>query len=340
MKKLLSVFSIVLVFIFCFSLTVSADAAPRPENVTATISDDFQMIECDGIKFYRVNPQIISFDYYIDEATDEIDEGEIISVASTVDSVVTENFFVDFELTDEQKKTIYRIDVYNYNKIYLEISVNYNDGSALTGLTYLNEKYNNEYNALIKNGSENFLIDFIYPDNNFVYTDKANLIDEKLKTNINVEYINEQNEVYIENSDKSFRLNIGSIIKIEDTYYFYEYDVNNPEYYLEELIELDLKDLTVYELKDEKLLEDIHAAEQKYFDDDFGFLFNDELAETVSKIFFIIIFAVIPFAICIASMILGIRSKKKAYKKIFVTISLLSIAEVITFIATVIVLFK
>ena len=32
-----------------------------------------------------------------------------------------ENFFVDFELTDEQKKTIYRIDVYNYNKIYLEI---------------------------------------------------------------------------------------------------------------------------------------------------------------------------------------------------------------------------
>lgn len=336
MKKFTSILCITLAIIFCLGFTVYADAAPKQEEKIATISNDLQIIECDGVKFYRINPQLTSFDYYVDE---EANDEEFV-VDYRADCAYTENLFVEFKLTNEQKKTIYKIDCFRSNDSYIEISVNFNDGSSLSGLTYINEKYIDEYHFLFENGSDTYLIDFMYPDNNFVFTSKKNLLDDKLKTKIDIEYINETNEVYIENSDKSFRINVGLLITIEDKYYFYEYDKNNPDSYLYDFLEQDIKEITLYEVTDDKLLEDLKIAEQKYLDDDFGFLFDDELAETVSKIFFTIIFAVIPFGIFIASVILGIRSKKRIYKKIFATISVLTLTEVITFIVTVIILFR
>ena len=68
------------------------------------------------------------------------------------------------------------------------------------------------------------------------------------------------------------------------------------------------------------------------FECSIGYLFNDELTETVAKIFFTLIFAILPLAIAVTSLILAIKSKKGLYKKLLLVTSGLSLASVATFI--------
>ena len=91
-------------------------------------------------------------------------------------------------------------------------------------------------------------------------------------------------------------------------------------------------EIEVVRLTDEKLLGEIKICEEKYYDYEYGYLENDKFTDTVSKIFFIIIFAIAPAIVCVVTFILALKSKKALYKKLLFATCAISVAEIITFI--------
>ena len=91
-------------------------------------------------------------------------------------------------------------------------------------------------------------------------------------------------------------------------------------------------EIEVVRLTDEKLLGEIKICEEKYYDYEYGYLENDKFTDTVSKIFFIIVFAIAPAVVFVVSLILAIKSKKSLYKKLLFATCGISVAEIVTFI--------
>jgi ATP-dependent Clp protease ATP-binding subunit ClpC len=77
-------------------------------------------------------------------------------------------------------------------------------------------------------------------------------------------------------------------------------------------------------ITDEALLQELNTAQDAYYNDDMGFLFNDALTQSISKIFLVVIFCVIPGIVLILFAILAIRAKQAIYRKLFILVSTLS----------------
>ena len=343
MKKIISVISVILISVFCLGLTASAISVPETKGKIATISEDLQVIQSGKEKFYRINSNDIEFDYIV------VDDEEYIYDENTIvyeDKVVVEyaDEMYEFQLSENQKKTIENIEDCSLgSEVYIDIVIYYKDGTSLSGLKFLNEKYLDEYNDLIENGSDTYLVDFIFPDNNFVNIPKAALFNSDNKTTINVEDSFGEYYVYIENSSKKFRIEQGSIITYKDGFYYCD---NKENGFKSEFVDgahytyREKSSVSVYKITDEKTINKLKEAQEKYYEDDFGFLFNDKLAESISKVLFVVIFGILPLAVLVLSIVICVRSSKKAYKKICFTTSVLSVTEIISFIIAIVLLFK
>ena len=82
-------------------------------------------------------------------------------------------------------------------------------------------------------------------------------------------------------------------------------------------------------MTDPALLQQIEEARAKYYEDDYGIFFNDDFTDIVSKVFITLLFAIVPFAILVLTLILGIKAKG-IYKKLYFTTCILAAAELIT----------
>ena len=341
MKKIISVISVILISIFCLGLTASAISEPETKVKIATISEDLQVIQTGGMKFYRVSSENVEFDYIIDYENYIEDETIIYK-----DKVVVEyaDEMYEFQLSEKQKKTIDIIEDCSFgSEIYIDIIIYFRDGTSLTGLTFLNEKYLDEYNDLIENGSDTYQADFVFPDNNFVNIPKSILFNSDNKTTIKTDDLFDECYVYIENSSKIFRIEQGSIITYKDGFYYCD---NKENGFKSEFVDgahytyREKSSVSVYNITDEKTIYKLKEAQEKYYEDDFGFLFNEKLAESISKVLFVVIFGILPLAVLVLSIVICVRSSKKAYKKICITTSLLSVTEIISFIIAIVLLFK
>ncbi len=347
MKKILSIALAVLMLSLSLIITASAVPPPAPskENVKlATFSEDFQNMFIDGTMYSRANTSNI---YYYEPII--YNESEEIYIYDDViyDDVINADALVKVKLSSEQKKTVDYVSVYTYDSFgaMYEVEIYYKDGSSLTA-SYLLIDLMKEYNRLINNDFDEFYVDFGWPEGNMVALNKEILTSAQTRK---FDYWEYDDSFSVEGALEggSLRYYYGEIRYINKEYYFYdpklneeaEQYINSDTFYDDYSYEAE-PDVTLSPITDPATKAALDEALKKYYEDDMGYIYNDELLEGVSKVFLTILFGIIPFAAFVAFLVFTIKAKKKTYRKIYLTGCIVSLVEVATFIVTAIYLFK
>ena len=309
MKKFKSLIIALILLFSCFGLTAFA------ENSSITISDDYQNLYLNGDSYSRFNASILEIDYYM-----------------TIDNPI--------ELSAVQQETILQIELLiNEQENVISADISFTDGSILS-VDFLREDCFEAYNEIVNGESKEYIIDFLWPEGNTVKAKRTALFDTPVTLYVNELEWCDFYTVTASNSDNSLTALKGSLLIMDDNYYYVDFaEVGVKNAY--EFVPYDYTELSAYEITDTNLLQRIKEAEEKYYADDLGFLYDDDLTETISAVFLVFIFAIIPLAIFIVFLILAIRSKTY-YRKLFRTICILAAAELAIFaiIATLIVSLK
>ena len=286
----------VLLLCSCFGLSTFANPA------SATISDDCQEIYWEGKTYLRFNTSRLSTDY---------------------------GHNVEVELSKQQQKTIDRVDLSGNEEMTMLLSdIYYKDGSVLTA-KFLREDYVERYESMLTEDAETYTIDFRFPKSNTLTTKGTALFGKKVTlTSKKLEWC-DYFPVAVKSEDESITAYRGALIAIESDYYYVDFQETPVESW-DNFDPYSYTELSAYAISDTTLLANIESCIDNYYSEDFGFLFNDNLTKTISLIFLIIVFCIVPFAIFVVFLILAIRSKT-IYKKMFRWIYLLSFSELAVF---------
>ena len=297
MKKLLSIVITTILLFSCWSLMAFANPS------SATLSDDYQKLYIGENTYSRFRPSMIEINYFDAD----------ISVA----------------LNASQQETIDKVSLQtNEGNIFVYAQIYFKDGAVLS-VEFLRDDYADKYNEISMAETSTYIIDFEYPEGNLVTTDKSDLFGERVTlTKEKLEWCSYY-PIFIQSSDGVLTSYKGSLIVIEEDYYYVDYgDIQVEEHYA--FYPYEYSELPAYQISDNELIADIQAAESEFYTDDFGFLLDDNLSQSISTVFLFIVFAIIPFAIFVVFLILAIRSKT-IYKKLFRLIYILSATELVMF---------
>lgn len=332
MKKYLVLF--ISVIILSLSLCIPSFASNKR---VITLSDDYKYMYYNGATYVRADASMLRF---TDRDLLEFKESENVtdSIVESSEGVYTYTAYDNYQdyykimLTEEQNKAIKMVEVTNssHDEVIFFIIIYFCDGSELH-LDFILEDLIEDYNMVISGNTKEYQIDFIWPDDNSITVDKDKFYIGN-KTTIDCWDYEYNYSIYASSPTDSFDAEIGMILKIENSYYFYSFIESDIKSSLDFYNMNSDKKIKVIELADEELINKIKIGEEKRLNDEFGYLYNDELTETVSKIFFIIVFAIAPAVVCIVTFILALKSKKALYKKLLFATSGISVAEIITFI--------
>lgn len=330
MKKYLVLF--ISFIILSLSLCIPSFAANKR---VVTLSDDYKYMYYDGSTYTRADTSMLSFttlDTYMTSSEEVYESDEVKEIpVNTVTEFVDYGSYYTVKLTDTQREEAKAVEITNssYDESLFFVTVYFKDGSELY-IDFLRDDLIDEYNKVINGNTDEYYIDFLWPEGNIISINKEKLtIGKKLK--INAWDYEDDYEVYTYSSTGSFDAEIGLILKNDNSYYFYSF-IDSDVKSANEFWELGDERIEVIELTDDELHNKIKIGEEKRQEDNFGYLYNDELKEAVAKIFFVLVFAVIPAVVFISSLILAVKSKKLLYKKLLFATCGISIAEIITFI--------
>lgn len=296
MKKYLICIITILLLFSCLGMTAFA------ETSAPTISDDYRTVYFNGETYSRVNASMIKVDHV--------------------------NYNVELELTEKQQEDIAQVSITtNGSKSMINLVIEFKDGSRLSA-DYMQDTYQKTYEDLLADPNSPYTIDFKSPTNNKVTCSKS-----LLKANpvvLDKIALNRSNAFPIlVNLDDFTHIYRGSLLISGERYYYVDYEeigVTSWNYFfLSKYTEL-----PAYEITDSDLLSKISAGEEAYYNSDFGFLYNGELTDTISKVFLILVFAIIPAVILVLFLILAIRTKT-VYRKLFTVICCISGVELIIF---------
>ena len=322
MKRKLCIISITVLIMFCLSITSMADTVVQKPQVS--FNDDFTKMYYNGKTFSRVDASMLEYDFNYDEIVNDIIEYDD-GVYSDTYSISGEQEFYDV-IPNPAHTFVDDISVYaDIKEVLFFADITYKDGAYLS-CSYLRDDYANEYKKIIAGDTEQVTIDFIFPDGNTVICDSAKL---KTGTPAKIRWNYESFCVYSYTKDNALRAEVGQLFYENDKFYYYDYakaEMTSEDFYNYEYDEI----ISVIEITDEELKAEIEIAIQEYYNDDMGFVFNDDLSESISKVFYSVLFLLIPLVVCIGSLILFIKAKKPIYKKIFAIICVLSLLVIIT----------
>ena len=253
MKKFISYIITILLLCSCLGLSVFANFAK------ATISDNTQEIYWEQNTYLRFNTSELVTDY-----------GHEVEVV----------------LSDQQRKTIDNVLLTrNDTMTMLRADIYYKDGSVLTA-EFLREDYVETYENLLKEDSGTYVIDFQFPKGNTLTVEKTALFGEKATlTSKDLEWCN-YFPVVMKSEDEIITTYHGALINIDSDYYYVDFKETQVESWYE-FDPYGYTELSVYEISDAILLADIESCMEEYYSEDFGFLFNDNLSESISLIFLI-----------------------------------------------------
>lgn len=294
MKKIISVIIAVILSSFCLGFTAFA------ENSSVIISDDYQKLYLNGASYSRFDDSMLQTEYDL-----------------------VNNKYV--ELSEAQQETVKEVTLLaNEHKNIISAEIFFNDGATLT-VDFLRDDYLDEYNKIVNNQSQEYIIDFDWPEGNTVKAQRTALFGNRITLYGDDLEFYDYHYVTAQCNDGTLTAVTGTLIIVDDRYYYV--DGNN-------VIAWDsfntLTELSAWEITDADLIESLKEAEEKYYSEDLGFLYDDTLTESVSAIFLVCLFAIVPFIILILFLILAIRAKG-FYKKLFSNICILSAAELIVF---------
>ncbi len=327
MKKYISLFITLIVLSLVLSVSTSAVTVEK----TVTFSEDYKNLYFNGSTYIRVDTDMLYYISYDQSITDDYTKSFGAYYVECPPLPVNYENYYTIKLTDEQHKEIEMIeidDVSQTENIFI-VTIYFLDGSEFY-IGFLREDLLEEYNELVNGNSPKYTIDFMWPDGNEATIEKEKFFIGK-KTKIDIWDYDEEFYVYAKSEKCGFDAEIGVLHSKDGKYYFFDYNdlgIKSDE----ELTNIGNYEIEAVELTDKEMLENIQAGEEKYYEDDYGYIYNDELTERVSKIFYTILFAVFPAIIFIVSLILAIKSKKALYKKLLFATCGISIAEIITFI--------
>lgn len=198
---------------------------------------------------------------------------------------------------------------------------------------FLNEKYMDELANIIQYGGKDTLINFQYPEDNFVNTPYDKLIEnEAIELTQKSDEVLRSFYVYSYFTDVDIGVQHGEIYIDSDNNVYYNNDAENREYMNTHGTDV----MYVHPITDTKLKEEILNAYNEY-NEDFA-IFDTDMPETIAKGLFTFLFAIIPGFLIIVSIGLSVRLPKK-YRKALLTLCVLSIIEIIIFIALAVLLF-
>ncbi len=326
MKKYFAL--IITIVILSLSLLVPSFAADKE---VIKLSEDYKELYFRGNTYVRVDASMLKYSDYFTFRYDSdiIEEDSSIYDAETVPADYANKYTT--KLTEAQCKEVESVEYLstNHDETLFFIEIDFFDGSSLY-IDFIREDLVDEYLKVINGETKKYYVDFRWPDGNIITADKDKFF---IGNEIVVDYFEYDSEfiVYASSATGSFDSEIGVILKLGEKYCFFNF-MNADIKSTEELWQSDGSEIKVIELTDEELIAQLNEAEQKFLDDDYGYLFNDELKETVAKIFFILVFAIFPLAIAVTTLVLAIKSKKGLYKKLLLATSGLSLASLAVFI--------
>ena len=309
MKKYIAL--LIAVIVLSFSLCIPSFAI---EERIVTLSDDYKNLYLNGSTYVRADTSMIFYELN-DDGDDNLQYG---SYYADCPAPTNYNGHYYIKLSDKQHSEIESVDICEVNKketIFI-IIIYFKDGSELH-IDFLREDLIDEYIQITSGNTDTYIIDFMWPEGNEVTIDKEKLFIGN-KTVIDTWEYEEEFSVFANSPTGGFEAQLGYVFSINDEYYFYYYNSEN--------------ETEAIKLTDEETLKSIKAGVEKYYNDDYGYLYNNKLTETISKTFFILIFALAPAVIFVASLILAIKSKKMLYKKLLFATSGISVAVIVTFI--------
>ncbi len=295
-KYLICIITSILLF-SCLGMTAFA------ETSAPTISDDYRTVYLNGETYSRFNASMIDTEY--------------------------EYYYAEPNLTDAQQEYIAEVTfMINDSKSLLSVVIDFKDGSTLSA-NYIRKDYLDTYDELIKNQNAPYIIDFEWPEGNRVTGSKALFTANPVVLGSRDLNISDQYPILMSILEDDTDLYIGALLIIDGRYYYVDYEeIGVTRWY--DFYAYEYTDLPAYEITDSDLVADIATGEEAYYNSDLGFFYNDELTTTISKVFLILVFAVMPAVILVLFFILAIRAKT-VYRKLFTVICCISGVELVIF---------
>ncbi len=342
MKKILSlIISFILIF-SCFAVTVFAEdmAIEGVETPTSlfeedtvedfdvfnskmpigTFSDRYENFYADGEQYTRINATVIEMD---------LDYYWIVEEEYNSDYYLGTSIYI--ELSNQQKQEIKTVKLKsNKQRTIVEATLVYFDEVEMK-IVYLKDDYLGEYNKIVNGKTDTLTVNFTYPNNNKVVAQKNQLIGETTTfTRNQLSSWNNEFDVIAENSDGSISVVAGKVLLIDDEYYYLNFSETGLD---EEDVYHNIGKFAnkpVHRITDTALIEEFNKALADYYNDDYGVLYDDNATESISIVFFVFVFAVIPFAILVFFLIKAIKGKG-IYKKLYFIVVAICLAEIIVF---------
>jgi hypothetical protein len=287
------------------------------ETQVIEFNDDYSEVIVNGTTYYSVNNSRFDYDY---DREYYISYENIITEGDNTEEIL----FISMNILVEETYISITIDTINGN---------YYD------YYYLNKKYYDNYANIVSGNVDDAYIDFLWPEDNRVET-AYNKLTENEATEINVYdsehgyYLFDNNyTVYSYLEDIKLGIQVGNIYTTADGEVYYCNDLENRQY-LNANVDSDC--YYMHHITDEQLLADIDEAYALYTED--LEIFDDDIPEKISKVFFVFIFAILPLSLAILAIILLIKLPKK-YRKTLITLLILSVLEIIVFISLGLLLF-
>ncbi len=324
MKKSILILTLILTFSFIFSVTVFAS------DNTVTLSDDYCDLYYNGELYSRANTDSVNLDIYADGfvyvSNFVYEEPDYVNYVNYVEKL-------NIELSESQKEELARVYVRSIGEeqLFITAELNFKDGSIIW-YSYVRDDVKSDFEKVSQGQVNEFVVDYItYSDQNDIVktVSKENLLTGNKKKINYLEYNEFDVTVFSENFNYSIYK--GVVFIGENEYYYFDFDENGIKDIFV-LYELNITELEAHKITDEETIAKLEEGLQEYYDADYGYLYNDELTEVVSKLFFTIVFAIFPVIIAVITFIFAVKSKKLLYKKLLFTTSGLSLATLSIFV--------
>ncbi len=307
MKKFINILICVLILILSLSISVFAK-----DTKYVQFNDDFTVMEIDGNTYSRINSKNLIYD---GRDYNEYDPEYII------------------KYNDKNKEIIESVDIFtDTDMTIVDVDINYTDGSVLQ-VTFFDDRYIEAYNNFMNLKPEKFEVEFLISSRADVSITYDVLFENEAENvNISVDYLDygDYFDVVASSMGETLYSRIGYALKFNGEWYFCfckdNWYKDFDDYIFEELDVLKLR-----KISDTDTINELNTAHEYFLGEDLGFVYNDELTDTITKVFSVIIMGIIPLGLFISSLALAIKTKNKAYKKIFIIISTLCLIELIVF---------
>lgn len=314
MKKIIALLVTVLVLLSALSLPVFATETPSFDDEW---DDDYTTVLDSSTPISFAN----------DYKTLYFGKEKYVSIPNKyIQTYVLAELDNPIKFTAKQKAEVSEIILTaSYKGALIDADIYFFDGSN-TLIHFIKQEYVEEYKTLFTDKSIEYEVNFEYPDGNTVPLSRNMLIGKEI-TISDIMDINDYFEIIASTKDESISVAIGKLLLYKDEYYYFDYQLNNSSY-IDDIYDRDTAIVT--KITNQQLIKKLKEAEQRYYEEDMGFFFDDSFTSSISDIFLVIIFAILPFAAFVVFTVIAIRSKG-TYRKLSIIINSLIIAELAIF---------